>query len=130
MARADASASIQVVGLKETIRSLEQFGVSAEDLKTAFGKIGLIVVQDAQVLVPTESGALAASIKASKTKNKSTVRAGGARTLYAGVQEYGWPAHNIEPSSYLRGAVEQNQGNATRLIDDELGDLIRKYDLK
>lgn len=129
MARTDTSTSVQVKGLKETIRSLEQFGVSAEDLKTAFTKIGLIVQQDAQSNVRTKTGALAASIRPSKTKNKSEIRAGSARVPYAGVQEYGG-YNGIEPMSYLRDAVSDNRDTVTRLIDDELGDLIRRYDLK
>lgn len=129
MARKDGSSSVQIAGLRETVRSLEQFGVTAQDLKDAFSKIGALVAGDAKAITPTLSGALANSIKPSKTKNRSDVRAGSARVPYAGVINYGG-YNNIEAVRFLNRAVESNQEKAMRLIDDELGDLIAKYDLK
>ena len=34
---------IEVKGIKETVRTLEKFGVDASDLKTAFQRIGTMV---------------------------------------------------------------------------------------
>lgn len=126
---ASRGSRIQVTGLRETIRSLERLGTEVKDLKDAFKRIGNLVVDDAQAGAPKKSGALAGSIRASNTKNRSTIRSGSAKVPYAGVQEWGWPRHNIEGSHYLVSAVERNQQTSVRALDDELRGLIRRLDL-
>lgn len=121
-------AGVRVEGLRETIRSLERFGVEVSDLKTAFKKIGNIVVDEAKTLAPKKSGALAASIKPSNTKNKSIVRAGSARVVYAGVIHYGG-YHGIEPHPFLTDAVTNNAGKAKETMEQELTALIHKLNL-
>lgn len=124
-----ARSGVYVEGLRETVRSLERLGTEVTDLKDAFKRIGNIVVQEAQQRAPKKTGALAGSIKPSNTKNKSNIRAGSARVPYAGVQEWGWPSHNITGQHYLSGAVGAKQGEVVRALDDELRVLIRKLDL-
>lgn len=126
---ADRSGSINIKGLRETIRSLEKLGTEVKDLKDVFRSIGNMVVEEAQSRAPKLSGALAGSIKASNTKNKSIVRAGSARVPYAGVQEWGWPKHNIAGTRYLSSAVEDKQKDVVRALDKELSGLIRRLDL-
>lgn len=124
------SASIQVKGLKETVRSLERLGIEVRDLKGAFKRIGQLVVTDAQARAPHLTGALAQSIRPSNTKNKSVVRAGSAKVPYAGVQQWGWPAHSIAATNYLTDAVDAKQAQVLRSLEEELRDLINKLDLK
>lgn len=123
-----ASTGIQVNGLRQVIRSLEQMGVSVDDLKAAFKKIGDFVTRDAQSIARKKSGAMATSIRPSNTKNKSVVRAGKASVPYAGVQHYGG-YNNITPNPFLTDALQRNQGQVVRSLDDELQALIRKYGL-
>lgn len=125
-----ARSGVEVQGLRETVRSLERLGTEVQDLKDAFKRIGNIVVDEAQARAPKKSGALAASIKASNTKNKSNIRAGSAKVPYAGVHEWGWPSHNITGTHYLTGASQAKQGEVIQALNVELGDLIRKLDLK
>ena len=124
-----AQSGLRVEGLRQTVRSLERFGVEVQDLKAAFNKIGTIVVNEAVTLTPTLSGALAASIRASKTKNKSEVRAGSARVVYAGVIHYGG-YNNITAQPFLTTAVDNKQAQVINTMETELGRLIRKLDLK
>lgn len=120
---------VRVDGLKETIRTLEKFGVAVADLKAAFKKIGQGVVDDAKPRIHNASGRLASSIKPSNTKNKSVVRAGSARVPYAGVINYGWPARNIGAQNFLTDAVVAREQETVHIIDEELGSLIRRYGL-
>jgi HK97 gp10 family phage protein len=122
-------AAVRVEGLNETIRSLKKFGVEVKDLKAVFTKIGNNVVRRAETLAPVKTGNLAGSIKASKTQNKSVVRAGGARLPYAGVIHYGWPARNIEPHQFLTDAVNETKDESIDLMDKGLHDLIKTLDL-
>lgn len=126
---ADRRNAVTVEGLRETVRSLERLGTDVQDLKAAFERVGNIVVREAQARAPKLSGALASSIKASKTKNKSSIRAGSARVPYAGVQEWGWPSRNIQGMHYLSGAAEAKQSEVIRTLDEELATLIRRLDL-
>lgn len=123
------SGGVRVVGLRETVRALERFGVQAADLKAAFKRIGTLIQHEAQSLAPKKSGRLAASIKPSNTKNKSIIRAGGARVVYAGVQHYGG-YHNIEAKPFLTDAVSRNESKAVDLMDEELNRLIQSLGLK
>lgn len=123
-----ATGAIQVTGLRETVRSLEKFGVEVSDLKAAFKRIGGLVVDEAQSLAPKLSGKLAGSIKASNTKNKSIVRAGGGSIPYAGVIHYGG-YHGIEPHPFLTNALGTKQGDVIGTLDKELKGLIRRLDL-
>lgn len=119
---------VQVKGLREVVRSLEKFGVEAADLKAAFKKVGNVVVNDAQQNAPTLTGRLSGSIKASNTKNKSIVRAGGARIPYAGVIHYGG-YHGIEAHPFLTDAVQNKQAESVRIMEQELSSLIKALDL-
>lgn len=118
----------RVDGLRETVRSLERFGVQVADLKAAFKKIGAFISDEARTLAPKKSGRLAASIKPSNTKNKSIVRAGGAKIPYAGVIHYGG-YNNISPHPFLTDAVSRNEGQVVKMMDDELNHLIKSLGL-
>lgn len=119
---------VEIDGLRETVRTLERFGVAVTDLKQAFRQAGDLVTDQAVRLAPRRTGALAATIRPSNTKNKSVVRAGG-RLPYAGVIHYGWPGHNIEPQPFLTDAATDKQHEVVQAVDTNLSALIRRYGL-
>lgn len=118
----------RVHGLRETVRTLERLGVETQDLKAGFKKAGNVVVDDAKTRVPVLSGKLMNTIKASNTKNKSIVRAGGARVPYAGVIHYGG-YHNIEAHPFLTDAASAKEAQVVNVIDEELNKLIARLNL-
>lgn len=120
----------RVVGLRETVRKLERYGVSTQDLKKAFGRISANTANTAESRVPRRTGATAGTIRASKTKNKAVVRAGGARAPGTGPVHYGWPARNIPAQPWLSSAADDNTDQSLRLIEQELNDLARRYNIK
>lgn len=122
--------SVTVTGLSRTVRDLERMGVSVDDLKDAFGRITAEGVQIASGAAPHVSGALAGTVRGSRTKNKSVVRAGGAAARYAGVQNYGWPARGIPAKKYMQEVDAQLGPRAPQMLEDELRTLIRKYNLQ
>lgn len=124
-----ATESIRVDGINKVVRDLKRFGVEVADLKTAFNKIGNIVVKEAVTLTPTLTGRLAASIRASKTQNKSEVRAGGARVPYAGVQHYGG-YNNITGSYFLTKAIGNKREEVINTMETDLNALIQRLGLK
>jgi len=122
-----ASVTIKIKGLREVTRSLDQYKGAVDDLKEANANIGSKVSKDAVAISPKKTGSLARTIKSNRAKNTIQIKAGGARVAYAGVIEYGWPDHNIEPQSYLRRAAYQNIGYVIQQFDANLEDLKRKY---
>lgn len=120
---------VTITGLRETVRNLERLGVSVEDLKDAFTSIAQEVVQDAGQLVPVKSGALKATIRPARTKNKAVVRAGTAGVPYAAVINYGWPGHNIAATGFLTTPANTDLQAKADQIEDNLRDLIRRHNL-
>lgn len=116
---------VEVRGLRETVRTLEKFGVEVADLKAAFKRIGTLVVNEAKSLAPHRTGKLAGNIRASNTKNKSVIRDGSAAVPYAGPINYGWAKRGIAPSYFMERAVTAKQGEVKDQLDAELHGLIR-----
>lgn len=119
---------VKVDGLRDVARTLERLGVEAADLKNAFNKIGSIVSDEAKTLTPVLTGRLAASIRASKTKNKATVRAGGARIPYAGVIHYGG-YNNITGTYFLTKAASNKEQSVVDALETELNSIINRMGL-
>lgn len=122
-------AAVEVTGLKECLRDLKKAGADFEELKDANNELARTVASKAAAVAPRSSGALAASIKGNRAKNKVSVKAGSARVPYAGVQEYGWPARNIEAKSYIRATTYQNIDSIMETYEDNIKSIIKKYDL-
>lgn len=121
------NSGVYVEGLRETIRTLESLGVDIADMKEAFYRIGDFVAGQARSLAPKRKGTLVNSIKASKTKNKATVRAGSAAKVpYAGPINYGWPKRHITANGFLTEAANNNTERILQMLDDELTQLVQK----
>lgn len=101
--------AIEVEGLKELRKALDEAADDAQDLKDANREAGTVVVEEAKSLVPVLTGRLQASIRATGAKAGSTVVGGRASLVYAGVIHFGWPAHNIEPQPFLYDAVDRRR---------------------
>lgn len=119
------SPAIRVTGLRETIRDLERFGVSTDDLKDAFGAISRDVAVEAGNRVRRASGALGNTIRPARTKNKAVVRAGSASVPYAGIINYVRPG-----DQFLTGPANEDQAAKVARIELELELLIRRYGLR
>jgi phage gpG-like protein len=106
---------------------MSRAGAAAEDMKEVMHSLGMIVVHAARP--PTRSGALAGTIRASKTKTKAVVRAGYASVPYAGVIHYGWPARNIPANPFLDQARAEQMPRILREFEAALIDILDKEKL-
>jgi hypothetical protein len=120
-----ASSAIRVDGLAKVVRDLERFGVSTDDLKDAFGGISKDVAAEAGARVRVRTGALAATIRPARTKNKAVVRAGSAGVPYAGIINYARPG-----DEFLTGPANENPGEKIARIERELDQLITRHGLR
>lgn len=124
---ANGPVRLRVTGLSKTFRDLGKAGASTDDMKDLMHEVGMLVVNAAN---PTQvTGRLASTIRAGRGKTKAVVRAGGARAPYAGVNHYGWPAHNIAPDPYLVNAVRSERADILDTLDHGIEEIMRKNDL-
>lgn len=119
--------AVEVTGLRECVKALKDLGDDLSDLKEANGTLGREIASRASALAPVRSGRLAASIKSNKAAKKVQIKAGSARVPYAGVIEYGWAARNIRPQPYLRKAAFENKNYIKDKYEENIKDVIRKY---
>lgn len=117
---------LTIRGVKEVTRDLSRLGVEAGDLKDTMQRVGTIVADEVRELVPTRTGRLARSVRASRTKSRAIIRAGSARVPYAGVQNYGG-YHGIEGHHFMEDGLEAKQPAAMTEFDKGMRELIHKY---
>lgn len=122
--------TVRITGLRKTLRAFEAAGVGAQSMKDLMHAIGLIVVGAARPDTPVLSGALAGTLRAGRGKTKAVVRAGRASVPYAGVQHYGWPARGITAKPFLTQAVQSTRSQTFAALDEGIGDLLKKQNLK
>lgn len=123
------SGSLEVEGLRDTIKSLERIGVDVNDLKDVMADIASEGSQLASSFAPKRSGSLARSIRGNRAKNKAVVTAGKARVPYAGAINYGWPARNIEPSLFMQRADQVLAERVPDMLSEGIDRAIRKAGL-
>lgn len=121
------SGDVRIEGLSQTLRALAKAGADAADMKDLMQAIGNLVVEDASP--PVDSGSLAGSMRASRTKNKAVIRAGGARVPYAPAIHWGWERRNIAAQPFLSEAVDNNRDAILAKLDDGIGDILHKNNL-
>ena len=120
--------SVEVKGLKETQAMLDKIGSNLTDLTDLNKELGSELSKKASAKAPRLTGALAASIGSTATKDKAQIYAGSNTVVYAGVQEYGWPEKNIQAQPYLRPAVYENLKYITNKYDEYIANIVKKYD--
>lgn len=114
-------------GLKRAVRLLGGYVEDASELKDAFTRAGLKVVQDATARTPTATGALAGTVRQSRAKASATIRMGTKARNYASFVE--WGTGKMAGREPITTAVTQNASHLVQAIERELGALAAKYDL-
>ena len=118
--------STRVSGIRDLVRDLQRLGLTVDDLKGAFGAIAAKGAKTAESLAPKRSGALAASVRGNRAKNKAVIAAGFARRVpYAGPIEFGWAKRGIKPSGFMRRTDALMEPVALTELDREIDKAIR-----
>lgn len=120
---------VDIKGTNTVKLTLDRVGVRFSDLAPAFQRIGARIANEAMVLAPVLTGRLRRTIRNSKAKSRSTVRAGNNRMPpYAGVIHYGG-YNNIQAHPFLTTALHRNADYIHNELNDEIGRVIREFDL-
>lgn len=137
------SGSVKIEGLAQLTKQLKALEADKADLIEANVQAAETLIKSASGLVPTLTGALKGSLKASKTANYAMAKAGSARVPYANPIHWGWSIvgsnhkgtlkpgtiRNIKPTPFFAKALGYTY---QEIIDDyskTLQKLINKYGL-
>lgn len=130
-----ASTEYRVEGMRDVRRALRRAGGTEllDALKAEHAYIARVVVQAAAPRTPRRTGRLAATVRGSGTRGLSVVRAGGARTPYAGVVHWGSgnrarPPMNIRPNPWISDAAQATETVWANHYEAALRALIRRIE--
>jgi len=125
----DGGTRVRVEGLSRVLRKLSNAGADAEDMRDLMHDLGGIVIDKAKP--PTDSGQLAASLRAGRGRTKAVVRAGyESRVPYAGRIHYGDPVPGISAQPFLTDALTAARSEVFAALDRGIDALLKKNDLK
>lgn len=115
---------VTVTGDRDVADAMSRFARLAGDLSEAHREIEQEAEKSVLELVPVLSGALIGSLHGEAGPAETTLTIGEGLE-YAGVQEGGWPARNIEGHGFMAAGQRTAEGTSRDQIDDELNHLIR-----
>jgi hypothetical protein len=117
------TAKVKVDGIPQTTAALNKVANQIQDLSQAHQAEANMLLPDIKAATRKRSGDLAGAWQgdgiATEAKFINSV-------VYAGVQEYGWSGHNIEPTNAITQAFERNSGQTEAIYADAIGDIARR----
>jgi len=112
-----ASKALYVVGQRRFVATMRKAGADMDELKDVNAQAARVALPAVQSLVPRRTGTLAGSIRAGATKRAGVVRAGRKSVPYAGVINYGWPAHHITGRLFANNGVARTEPTWAKLYE-------------
>jgi hypothetical protein len=118
-------AAIEVEGARELRNALRKLDKTLpKELARIHKRIATPVAEKVrQAAPPGPTGRLARSVKAYGTQRSASVGA-GARIKYAGVNNYGWPKHDIIGSHFLEDTFDGQEASMLADYEKELDTFI------
>jgi len=124
---AGAPVGAEVHGLAETHRAFADLESDFSNLEETHRAAAEAAADRSRDLVPVVSGALRDTIHVEASKDGAEVLAGSATVPYAGVIEYGWPAHGIAAEPYLEPPLA-DPAQIEQVYQAKVDEEIRKFD--
>lgn len=127
--------SIRAQGLNQLTRQLIALGVDVEDLKDAFSELSHKGEEIASRAAPVGGGSdphpgqLRDDVRGNRARNKAVVTVGRVRVPYAGAINFGWADRNIKGSGFMQEVDKVLAPWAPTLLEQSIGELIRKKGL-
>lgn len=126
---------IKVTGLKEFQRAIKEVDRELpKSLRKAFNDVAGVVADDVRRLVPVDSGAARASVRAASTQSAAAIKAGGRKAPYYPWLDFGGKVGVnrsvrrpfIPGGRYLYPSIKRNRGVMLEALDDALATLFRQ----
>ncbi|RYQ66078.1 hypothetical protein PG2072B_1516 [Bifidobacterium pseudolongum subsp. globosum] len=106
-----------VVGQRRFVATMRKAGADLEELRMVNAQAAKTALPAVRARVPRRSGRLAGTLRTGATKRAGIVRAGRKSVPYAGVVNYGWPAHHITGRLFANNGVAASEPQWTRLYE-------------
>ena len=120
------SLRLDAKGLGRLARTLKQAGADMGDLKAAYKRATEVVKPEVKDLTPVRSGRLRRTIRTGATQKAGVVRAGNGSVVYAGVINYGWPGHHIEPKWFMQDGLISAEAEVDGIFADAMDKAIQQ----
>jgi hypothetical protein len=101
--------AVRVYGEDRVRSAFGRMRRGVDNLTAAWRRINAELLSTAVPLTPVLTGRLVRSLKAEASRMETTFSAGGGDVVYAGNQNYGWPARNIQARHFFDGAIDANR---------------------
>lgn len=124
-----ATGGLHVTGLREVTRDLIQAGLEIDDMKDVFSELAAEGASFSRSQINSKSGKLAGSARGNRAKGKAMVTWGRATVPYAGPQNYGWPARNIEAQDFTGATDDHMEPVALSRFEDGVDRVLRRRGL-
>jgi hypothetical protein len=120
---------LKVEGIPEATRAFDKVSAGIQDLSKAHKAEADMLLHDVQAATRRKSGDLIAGWE---TDGIATAAKFINQVVYAGVQEFGWAEHGIEPTGAITKAFESNATQTEAIYGDAIGDIARAagFDVK
>jgi len=116
-------AKVKIDGIQETTAAFNKVSDQIQDLSQAHQAEANMLLPDIKSATRKRSGELAASWQGNGIPTKAEFINS---VVYAGVQEYGWSQHNIEPTNAIMRAFEGNSQRTEEVYASAIGDIARR----
>jgi len=113
-------AKMKVEGVPEVKRAFGKVGDKIQDLSKAHQAEAEMLLPDVQSATRQGSGALVAGWR---TEGMATQAQFSNDVVYAGVQEFGWADHGIEPTNAIVQAFERNAERTEAVYSDAIREI-------
>jgi len=114
---------LKIEGREETARAFNQVKAQVDDFSQPHKAVAEMIIPDIRNLTRKSSGLLEAGWHADSI---ATAAQFVNDVEYAGVQEFGWSQHNIEPTNAILQAFESNEKRTEALYGDAIAEIGRK----
>lgn len=105
-----ADKALYVVGQKRFVATMRKAGADLKQLKEVNRQAAGVALPAVKALAPRgRTGRLAGSVRIGATQKAGIIRAGRKTVPYAGPINYGWPARNIRPRTFVNDAVASTE---------------------
>lgn len=109
--------ALYIVGQKRFVQTMRRAGADLDELKSVNRQAAQIALPAVTGRTPVRTGRLRGSVRVGATRRAGVIRAGSKAVPYAGVINYGWPAHHITPRLFVNAGVATSENAWMRVYE-------------